>query len=366
MGNNIRQVATHVKEMVDVYEVSDINYALGLLRFRIWGKGKQNKIKIWQVSRNFKKFQSILRSLNAHGDEHAYDAVYDAVFKMRFRSTSQKHFILVTDEPFTSARGLSFEEVAGACNEFLIKVNVLGLNDKLHRRLAEKTGGHWHEIPGGKGKGTPYPPPAQGSSRSKRFTRRIGASRLRHATWTKSAEISTHMLKKINNNSVDIILFIDASRSMEDKLPEFLKQLEKMMRDWDNALLDYRVGLVRFRGGTGGFNYINVFQPPQTLKQIKKILELPCQGDERLLDAIADGLPKIKLRPDTMPYIIIVTDEPSTGKHSKNAVINMCLRAGATVSVIGTLDEFQGEIVAKTRGVWAPIPNGKATNEQAW
>jgi len=102
------------------------------------------------------------------------------------------------------------------------------------------------------------------------------------------------------------------------------------------------------------------------LEQIKKILELPCQGDERLLDAIADGLPKIKFRPDATPHIIIVTDETSKGEHSKDTITNMFIRARAIVSVIGTLDEFQGEVVEKTGGVWIPIPKGKTTNEPAW
>ena len=146
MHNNIPQVAARLEKMIDVYEASGINYALGLVQFRAYTQ-KENSIEIWQLERDFKKLQSRLRRLSVRGDENAYDAIYDAIFKIRFRPTSQKHFILVTDEPFHSLRKLSFEEVVQACNEFLIKVNVLGIDDKLHKQLAKQTGGHWHRIP---------------------------------------------------------------------------------------------------------------------------------------------------------------------------------------------------------------------------
>jgi hypothetical protein len=152
---------------------------------------------------------------------------------------------------------------------------------------------------------------------------------------------------------------------VEDKLPHFLEQLLIMIRNWDNAQLDYRLRVVRFRA-EGKSNFINVYQPSQTLTQIQSIFALPCQGDERVLDAMAEGFRQLSFRPDAQPYIILVTDEPSTGEYSKDAVINMCLAAGATVSVIGVIDAFQQEISEQTKSVWIPIPDGKATNDPAW
>jgi hypothetical protein len=372
MGDNIRMVAEHLSEMIDVYEASDIDYALGLVTFRVPSSSrysrrlyerlpKKNDIEIWQITKDWKQYRSVLYGLSAQGDEHAYDAIYEAISKVRFRQESQKYFILTTDEPFTSATGLDFDQIVSACKEFRIKVNVLGNNDPQHESLATKTGGYWHQIPS-----APQPPRPQNPQRpirQRQVDRRYAARQLRQATWAKVTEISNLIMK---SQRADIVLFIDTSKSMEDKLPHFLEQLRVMIRDWDNAQLDYRLGVVRFRTGTGKFNVINVYQPPQTLAQVQSILALPCQDDEQVLDAIAEGLRQLSFRPDAQPYIILITDEPSTGEYSKDVVINMCLAVGATVNVIGTIDAFQQEITAQTNGVWMPIPDGKTTNDPAW
>jgi len=384
MGDNIQMVAEHLSEMIDVYETSDIDYALGLVTFRVPPSGRRrysryylyerpqrkNSIDIWQLTKDWKRYKSILQGLSAQGDEHAYDAIYEAISKVRFRRKSQKYFILTTDEPFTSAIGLNFKRIVAACNESGIKVNVLGADDLQHRSLAVKTGGYWRQIPS-----APRPPQPQRQTRQRRMgqsrlqrqiDRRYASRQLRQATWTKTSEISTFTLTKMGTRKVDIILFIDSSRSMEDKLPQFLIQLLNMIRNWDKAQLDYQLGAVRFRTGTGNFNYINVYQPPQTIEQVKSILALPCQGNERVLDAMVEGFRQLQFRPDAQLHIILVTDEPSTGEYSKDAVINMYLAAGAIVSVIGTIDPFQQEIVEQTQGIWMPIPDGKMTNESAW
>ena len=173
-------------------------------------------------------------------------------------------------------------------------------------------------------------------------------------------------LENLPSNTLDIVLFIDSSQSMAEKLPKFLQQFERMVRDWDNALIDYQIGVVRFRAGTGNFNYVNVFQPPQSLDDIRKIVNLPCRGSEQLLDAVVEGLRKVKLRPEAQPYLILVTDEPSTGEHSPEAVIQLCQATGARVGVMGTFDPFQQEVAMKTNGVWVPIPDGKTSNNTNW
>ena len=365
MGDNIRMVAEHLNEMIDVYEASDIDYALGLVTFRVPSgrrhSNRKNSIDIWQLTKDWKQRRTILYGLSAQGDEHAYDAIYEAIFKVGFRSKSQKHFILTTDEPFTSAIGSNFDKVVAACNESEIRVNVLGINEPQHELLATKTGGYWRQIPS-----APQPPRPQQyrrQSRQRRLARGYAARLLRQATWTKAIEISNLIMK---SPKADIILFIDTSKSMEDKLPGFLTQLHTMIQNWDNAQLDYQFGIARFRASAGNFNFINVYPPPQTIQQIQSILALPCQENERVLDAMVEGFRQLTFRPDAQPYIILVTDEPSTGEYSKDAVINMCLAAGAIVSVIGTIDAFQQEITEETQGVWIPIPGGKTTNDSAW
>lgn len=189
---------------------------------------------------------------------------------------------------------------------------------------------------------------------------------LRNAQWADvHTKIGSDVLKHGSYTPVDIILFVDSSKSMDDKLPNFLQQLDMLVRDWDNALIDYQIGVVRFRS-RASVNMINVYNPPQTFEQIRKIVELPCQDDETLLDAVAEGLRRLKLRPSARPYFIMVTDEPAEGEYSSLAIIQMLQQKQVLVSVVGTYDDFQQKVTTETGGTWVPIPEGQTTNNSYW
>ncbi|MCZ6680214.1 MAG: VWA domain-containing protein [Candidatus Poribacteria bacterium] len=360
MGDNIRAVAKHLIEMIEVYKSAKIDYALGLTEFWAHTRPPSNKIRVLQLTTDMREYQRAIQRITPRRDEHALDAIDQTIREMRFRPTSKKHLIVVTDELFTSIKQITPEQVIALCREFGIYVNVLGLNNDEHRRLAKETGGVWHAIP------EDAPDGSQQSRRVQSRRSRYHARRLRHAQWSDVAEIGKSSLENLVTNVLDVILFIDSSKSMADKLPQFLTQFEGVMRDWDNALIDYQIGVVRFHAGTGTFNYLNVFQPPQTMDDIRKIINLPCQGNENLLDAIVEGMSKIKFRPEAQPYLILVTDEPSTGQTPPQAVVQLCFEAGAKVGVVGTFDRFQQEVAMKTNGVWVPIPGGKTTNSLNW
>ncbi|MCG9130079.1 VWA domain-containing protein [Candidatus Poribacteria bacterium] len=357
MGDNIRAVTEHLKEMVDIYKASKIDYALGVTEF--WASKDENKIKVTQLTRSFTEYKRTLQQITTHHDENALDAVVQTVKELRFRATSKKHFILVTDEPFTSRMRLTVADAIAHCREFGIYVNVLGLPLDEHRTLAVETGGKWHLIPE-----KPRPQMARVTNRA--VTQRSKTVSLRNAQWTDvHTKIGSDVLKHSAYTPVDIILFVDSSESMDDKLPNFLKQLEVIIRDWDNALIDYQIGVVRFRS-RASVNMINVYNPPQTLKQIRKIVELPCKEDEMLLDAVAEGLRRLKLRSNAQPYFILVTDEPAEGAYSSLAVIQMLEQKRVLVSVVGTYDDFQQKVATKTGGVWVPIPEGQTKNNSYW
>ena len=148
---------------------------------------------------------------------------------------------------------------------------------------------------------------------------------------------------------------------MEDKIPHFLSQLDILVRDWDNALIDYQLGVVRFRA-RGAVNIVNTFNPPQTLEEVKKIAELPCEKDENVSEALVEGLQRIKLRPGARPYLILITDEPVRDKASALAAIRYLKQKKAILSVIGTYDDFQERVAIETGGIWLPIPEGHTTN----
>jgi len=139
MRDNIKSVVEHLGEMVDVYKASKINYALGVTEF--WANRNRNRIKVVQLTKSLTTYKRTLQAIQVQQDENALDAVVQTVKELRFRPTSKRHFILVTDEHFTSREGLEVEDVIAYCREFGIYVNVLGLPLTEHQRLAYETGG---------------------------------------------------------------------------------------------------------------------------------------------------------------------------------------------------------------------------------
>ena len=356
MRDNIKSVVEHLSEMVNVYKASKIDYALGVTEF--WANKNRNRIRVVQLTKSFTEYKRTLQAIEVHQDENALDAVVQTVKELRFRPTSKRHFILVTDEHFTSREGLAVEDVIAYCREFGIYVNVLGLPLNEHLRLASETGGKWHIIPEEPQPQTAQHPKVPTHPRNK-------AMSLRQAQWTDVTKVGNAVLQLSGNTPIDIVLFVDSSKSMGDKLPHFLKQLDILVRDLDNAFIDYQMGVVRFRS-RASVNIVNVFNPPQTLKQVRKIVELPCQDDEMLLDAVAEGLRRLKLRPNAQPYFILITDEPAEGEYSALAIIQMLQQKHILVSVVGTYDDFQQQVATKTGGVWVPIPKGHTTNNSYW
>lgn len=145
MSDNIKAVANHVIEMVDVYESSGVDYALGLTEFYA---PVRNVIKVIQLTQNIVEYKEKINAIISRRGENALDAIAKTVNEMRFRATSKKHLILVTDEPFTSIEGKTVSDAIALCNEYGIYVNVLGLSNKDHKLLAARTQGSWYAIPG--------------------------------------------------------------------------------------------------------------------------------------------------------------------------------------------------------------------------
>ncbi len=331
MLDNVKAVPQHLGQMVDIYEASGSDYALGLTLFRTFRTGGNN-IQVHPLTTDVDYIKQPLYGIRAKHDENILDAIDQTVMKMQFRKNTIKHLILVSDEKYLeSEQGLTADQVIRRCRENEISVNVLGVDNLDHKRLARETGGTWHAIPEDTmGISNPYTTQA----------------------------ISKVILKDAASMPVDIILFIDGSKSMADKVPYLKQQIDFWMRDWDIALIDYRVGVVRFRAD-GTINMVNVFKPPQTQQQIHAILRLPCKEDENLLPAIAEGIRRIKFRAGSKKHFIFLTDEPVKTKSSIAGTIALLKDLPVAVCVIGTNDPFQKQVAQQTGGIWVAIPDGK-------
>ena len=106
------------------------------------------------------------------------------------------------------------------------------------------------------------------------------------------------------------------------------------------------------------------------------LLSVPMGGDEHLIDAIVEALPKVRFR-DAKRVVFIITDEPSTGKYDVNEALNVCRSLNVQVDVLGPIpsgtttrmamegyqlpgDDFQSLAVNQTGGIFRPMPNSLA------
>ncbi len=337
MGDNINAVAEHLVEMIDAYKSSEIDYLLGLTTFNADSTGR-NRIIVHQLTDDLSSYKGMLYAIVPRGDENALDAINQTLEKCKFRNNTVKHLIVLTDEPFTSLNRLPVERVITLCRNREVYVNVLGEEYAEHKRLAKETGGTWHAVP--------KDPTLQHTAQNTNTTQKIGQMILRSAT----------------NIPTDIILFVDTSKSMERKMSYITQHIDMWLRDWDNSMIDYRVGVVRFRA-KGAVNLVNVYNPPQTQSQIHKILHLPCQDNEDLLSAVTEATKRIKTRQNAKTHFIIFTDEPGNSKYPTAGTINFLKDIPVTVSVIGTNDTFQQQVALQTGGIWMVIPDANKINE---
>ena len=334
MQDNINAVAEHLGQMVDAYKASEIDYQLGLSHFNMGGGNpQQNNIKVFQLLQDLSIYKRRLYEIVPTGDENALDAIAETIAQLGFRTDTVKHLILVTDEPFTSLQGHTVDTIIKLCQRNELFVNVLGLPVPEHKQLASETGGSWHAVP-------------QDPMQQRQATARAVDAQM----------IGDIILADGANIPVDVILFIDSSKSMEDKAPYITQQIDLWIRNWENANIDYRIGVVRFRAKQT-VNIVNVFKPPQTQEQIHKILRLPCQDDENLLHAVVEGERRLKRRPNVKTHFILITDEPGDPKAPIAGTIGLLKELPVVVSVIGASDPFQQQVASATGGVFVRMPN---------
>ena len=339
MGDNINAVAEYLADMIDTYKKSKIDYQLGLTHFNTDGYGK-NSIRVFQLTRGLSQYKQNLYAIIPAGDENALDAIHQTLIEMRLRRNTTKHFILVTDEEFTSLLGYTVEDTIAACQRNEIRVNVLGNNTPEHKLLATQTSGTWHAIPQ-----DPKPKNIQQP----------------HKTYT-ALNIGEKIRQDAANIPTDVVFFIDGSKSMENKMTYLKEHIDLWIRDWNNARIDYKIGVVRFRTYRG-INRVNVFNPPQTQNQIHAVLRLQSVDDENLLHAIVEGARRIKIRPEAKTHFIVFTDEPGDPNYPITDTIQLLKEIPVVVSVIGTHDNFQQQVAWQTGGMWVVIPNGHQNNQ---
>ena len=172
-------------------------------------------------------------------------------------------------------------------------------------------------------------------------------------------KVGKHIIANRGTDLVDIVFVIDGSGSMKNDVAAVREHLSTMTDLFDSADIDFTIGIVTFRAGTGyGLLGLDFEVIPQTrsVTQIKKVLsQLKFRGDENGLDALIRAADELSFRRDAEVHFIFVTDEYVSGAYSSIDVMMKMKTAKIKVDVIGRDEPFQKFIAKSTGGLWLPI-----------
>ena len=172
-------------------------------------------------------------------------------------------------------------------------------------------------------------------------------------------KIGKHIVTNRSTDLVDIVFVVDGSGSMKNDIDAVREHLNNMTDLFDSAGLDFTIGVVAFRAGTGyGLLGLDFEVIPQTrsIAQVKKVLsQLKFRGDENGLDALIRAADEVEFRRAAEVHFIFVTDEYVSGAYSSMDVVMKMKTSRIKVDVIGRDEPFQKFIAKSTGGLWLPI-----------
>ena len=160
---------------------------------------------------------------------------------------------------------------------------------------------------------------------------------------------------------VDIVIMLDYSRSMGGKSEAIMLGISALIGRLNLLPIDYQIGLIRFaeaRDAIKSVDGTDVTQMPIRETAIRDLLAEPFGGDEHLTDAIAKGLRQFHFRRDSRRFILVLTDEPTTGTVPPERAITLCQSLGVRAYVIGVpaKGDFQWKLTNQTGGRLFPMP----------
>jgi len=143
MEEHIAAVANYLSQMADELTQKGVDCTFGIIEFK--RLDRKNLVEILQQTKDVELCKKTLRNIKCSGDERALDAIAVGLSKVKFRTDSQRTFVLVTDEKLMGK--YSVEDIAQKCNAAGVKVSVIGKDDKLSKELASQTNGLWFHVP---------------------------------------------------------------------------------------------------------------------------------------------------------------------------------------------------------------------------
>ncbi len=377
-----RQMLGHLadleKRFVDilaVIETKTMDYRFALVSFHsVYGEPRVN---FHQWTFDYLKIENAFRDMRVESGNniesgYGLDAVIKGLNELEFREDAITQFVVVTASrlrtSWTEAKAKSkiSQQIIDLCRRNDVQLNCIGISEKVQAELTDETNGVWYPIDSNQ--------------------RQMDGQRIRSgATIADKALLRIDgLFKRIAENlvesnpgKVDVVFVFDYSLSMQTKTEPACEGLDLMVSVFKSAGLDYQFGIIRFWAAVGGGeSTIVVTKPPLEAEQVKSLFRLPKNGDEHLLDAIIEGVPRLRTEQGRDLVLIIVTDE-STSKRSEKGytagrAISVCRGAFARVYVIGGVtsmrsssisDNFQRQVAQITKGEHYIMPGSTIADE---
>ena len=326
-----------IVDIASAFEESMIDYQFGLVWFQNAGKTSRITVKplqsgLIEMEDNFRNVPPPKFKGRVAG--HGLDAIVEGIEALQFRSDAEKHVVVVTNSKLKTSWGGGDEQnqvigkILDWCKRDKILINIIGISEEVQLQLTDYTGGKWYPID--------------------KYQRKVDHAPLIDKSILKVdgifRRIAQHIVETVKQ-PVDIVFVYDSSLSMDDKVDEICTGLDTLVNILDSEGLDYRFGVIRFWAGLGGGeSSIVTTKPPLNAEQVKKLFQRPRRGDEHLLDAIMESVPKLQTPDNRQLVLFIVTDEPSTSgsgtEHTYAKAVEICRRADAQVYAIGGVGQM--------------------------
>ena len=359
-------------DMLSVIEAKTMDYRFALVSF--YSVYQEPRVTFHQWTFDYLNIENafrVMRVESGNNTESGYglDALIKGLNELEFREEAITQFVVIANSrmrtSWTEAEAKSkiSEQIIDLCRKNDAQLNFIGISEKVQAELSDETNGVWYPIDSNQ--------------------RKMDGQRIRSgATIADKALLRIDgLFKRIAENlvasnpgKVDVVFVFDYSLSMQTKTDPACDGLDLMVSVFKASGLDYRFGIIRFWAAVGGGeSTIVVTKPPLEPEQVKSLFRLPKNGDEHLLDAIIEGVPKLRTEEERNLVLIIVTDEPTSKRTEKGytagQAVSVCRGAFARVYVIGGVtsmrsnsigDNFQRQVAQLTKGEHYIMPGALA------
>ena len=375
MAGHLFDLEKKIVDMLAVIEAKTIDYRFGLVSFHAVQGEPRIALHPWtfdylSITKALQDMQ--VESGNNVQSGYGLDAVVKGLNDLEFRDEVTTQFIVVTNSRMRTswtdakAKNRISAQIISLSRRNDVQLNFIGISERVQAELTDETNGKWYPI----------------DSKQQRMD---GQKIQSGETIADKAILRVDgIFKRIAENlvsshpgEVDVVFIFDYSLSMETKTEAACEGLDQMVSVFKSAGLEYRFGMIRFWATVGGGeSTIVVTNPPLEPEQVKSLFRLPKMGDEHLLDAVIEGIPKLRTDPERQLVLVIVTDE-STSKRTEKGytvgqAISVCRGAFAKVYVIGGVtsmrsssisDNFQRQVAQLTKGEHYIMPGSIIADE---